>query len=123
MRRCTGIKRTGEPCKALVEPPQTLCWWHDPANSEQRSKMASKAAKAKAGELHTLKQKLIQLGDDVLAGKADKGKASVAAQVWGVAVRAVEIERRVKETEELEAKLAELEGLVAQRGEERKRGA
>jgi peptidyl-tRNA hydrolase len=47
-----------------------------------------------------LKRKLITLGDDVLSGKVDKGKASVAAQCYGVAIKAVEAETKNRELEE-----------------------
>jgi hypothetical protein len=70
MPTCLGIKKTGERCAATVEPPQEFCWWHNPANADQRSRAASKAAKAKAhpGELAEVKAQLRTLADDVVAG-------------------------------------------------------
>jgi len=75
-----------------------------------------------------LKQKLITLGDDVMAGRAHRGDAAVAAQCWGVAVRAVEAEikfkellesrivetqLKVQEQQELLSRMEELENLLA----------
>ena len=57
--------------------------------------------------------------DDVEKGELEKGKASVLAQLAGVAGRLYEAERRIIETEQLAAKVAELEDLIehqAQRG-------
>jgi hypothetical protein len=108
-RTCVGFKRSGEPCKAIVEPPQTYCWWHDPANAEQRSISASKAARAKAGEIGDIKSELRQLVQDVLAGEVETRVAAVVGQLQGYRLRAVEIERKIKETEELEVRLESLE--------------
>jgi predicted RNA-binding Zn ribbon-like protein len=112
MHTCLGIKKTGERCAATVEPPQEFCWWHNPANADQRSRAASKAAKSKAhpGELAEVKAQLRTLADNVVAGHIDKGLGSVAAQIIGVFARVVEVERKVKEQDELVARLEELEG-------------
>ena len=64
-----------------------------------------------------MKRQLRRLADDVLEGSVDKGIASVAAQVLGVYIRAVEQDRKVKETEELEERIEALE-----RTQEQKRG-
>jgi hypothetical protein len=48
MAVCAGYKRDGSNCTATVEPPQRYCWWHDPANKEERKKAASKGGKGKA---------------------------------------------------------------------------
>jgi predicted RNA-binding Zn ribbon-like protein len=111
MGTCRGFKRSGEQCAATVEPPQEWCWWHDPANADQRSRAASRAARSKAhpGELADVKAQLRTIAADVLQGRLDKGKGSVAAQILGVWARVTEVERRVKEAEELEERLVDLE--------------
>ena len=111
MGTCRGFKRSGEQCAATVEPPQEWCWWHDPANADQRSRAASRAARSKAhpGELADVKAQLRTIAADVLEGRLDKGKGSVAAQILGVWARVTEVERRVKEAEELEERLVALE--------------
>ncbi len=48
MAVCGGFKRNGAQCTATVEPPQRFCWWHDPANKEERRKAAAKGGKGKA---------------------------------------------------------------------------
>jgi hypothetical protein len=108
---CAGFKRSGERCGATVEPPQTYCWWHDPQNADQRSRAASKAATArhKVPELVEVKAKLRTIADDVLSGRLEKGKGSIAAQILGVFIRTVEVERKIKEADVLEERLEALE--------------
>ena len=109
MPRCAGTKRDGSPCTATVEPPQTHCWWHDPRNAEQRKRSASKAGKSKPSkELARTKARLSDLADDVISGAVNRSDAAVAAQLFNVYLRAVSIEMKVREVEELEAELADL---------------
>jgi hypothetical protein len=115
--RCAGTKRDGTPCTATVEPPQRFCWWHDPANADKRRRAASKAGKAKPNrELAGIKTRLSDLADDVLTGAVDKGVAAVASQILNVYLRAIELERKIRETEELEERLAALEKGATERG-------
>ena len=119
--KCAGTKRDNSPCTATVEPPQRFCWWHDPANADKRRRAASKAGKAKPNrELASIKTRLSDLADDVLADKVEKGVAAVASQVLNVYLRAMSVELRVREQMELIEKLESLEeGLEQQRGERR----
>jgi hypothetical protein len=119
--KCAGTKRDNSPCTATVEPPQRFCWWHDPANADKRRRAASKAGKAKPNrELASIKTRLSDLADDVLAAKVDKGVAAVASQVLNVYLRAMSVELRVREQMELIERLESLEeGLEQQRGERR----
>jgi predicted RNA-binding Zn ribbon-like protein len=114
MSTCIGLKKTGERCAATVEPPHTYCWWHDPANADQRSRAASKAAKAKAqpGEIGEVKQQLRDLVNDVLEGRVDKGTGSIVSQILGVWLRAVETERKIREQQEFTERLDELENVL-----------
>jgi hypothetical protein len=119
--RCAGTKRDNSPCTATVEPPRRFCWWHDPANADKRRRAASKAGKAKPNrELASIKTRLSDLADDVLADKVDKGVAAVASQVLNVYLRAMSVELRVREQMELIERLESLEeGLEQQRGKRR----
>ena len=83
---------------------------HDPAKSEQRKRIASKAGKSRPSKvLLDLRSRLVEIGEDVLEGKTDTKRASVAAQAFNVAIRCVEAERKLKESEEFEARLEALE--------------
>ena len=114
MNRCPGIKRDGSRCTVSVEPPQTYCWWHDPANSDARRRAASRGGK-RAGrgrpqaELVAVKTQLQEMADGVLSGETNRAAAAVAGQLLNIKLRAIEVERKVKETEELEERIEQLE--------------
>jgi hypothetical protein len=50
--------------------------------------------------LALLKQKLIKVGDDLVAGKAHRGNASVAVAAYGTAVKVIEAETKLRELQE-----------------------
>jgi len=107
---CRATKANGEPCTLPANSPQGLCWAHDPANREKRRRMASKAARSKPKrELSGLKAQLVDLTRDVLAGDLETARAAVANQLINTRLRAIELERKVKETDELEERLEVLE--------------
>ena len=120
---CSGTKRDGSRCTATVEPPQTYCWWHDPKNAEARRRAASKAGKSRPSrELTGIKAQLQDLTRDVLAGNLETGPAAVANQLINTRLRAIEQERRNRETEDLEARIESLER-AQEKGSPRWRGA
>jgi len=85
---------------------------------------ASKAGKAKPNrELASIKRRLSDLADDVLAAKVDKGVAAVASQILNVYLRAVSVELKAKEQLELVERLESLEEALEQRKGERRYGA
>ena len=128
MQQCGATKRDGTPCTLPAQGSAGLCWAHDPANAEKRRKGQSRGGKSKPlSDLSMLKQKLIELGDDVLAGRANRGSAAVAATCYGTAIkcvealvkvreleesRIVETNLKVREQEELIERLEALEGLL-----------
>jgi len=110
MEVCAGYKRDGSRCTATVEPPKTYCWWHDPANAEARRRAASRGGKAKPSrELTAVKSQLQEMADNVLSGETERAAAAVAGQLLNIKLRAIELERKLKETEELEERIAALE--------------
>ena len=110
MAVCRATKGSGDPCKAPATGPHGYCWAHDPANAERRSRMASKAARSKPNrELPSIKVLLEDLTERVLSGELQTGRAAVANQLVNTRLRAIEAERKIKETEELEARIEALE--------------
>ena len=114
MGPCRATKANGEPCKGTATGPHGLCWAHAPENADRRRRMASKAARAKPNrELAGIKALLSELTTRVLGGEdvepLETGRAAVANQLLNTRLRAVEVERKVKETEDLEARIEELE--------------
>lgn len=110
MPQCAGIKRDGGRCTATVEPPNTHCFWHDPANSEKRKRAASKGGKSKPNrEIGGLKQEVKDLIADVKAGEQDRAVAAVALQGYRVLKDYIELERKLRELYELEERVERLE--------------
>ena len=125
MASCSGIKADGGCCRAQAIRDSEWCFNHHPDYEQQRRRRASKGGKRGGRgrpqvELADLKGKLAALADDVLEGRVSRSKAAVASQVLNVYLRAVSVELKVRETEELEGRLEELEELLgAKKGEKR----
>jgi hypothetical protein len=110
MAQCQGIKRDGGRCTASVQPGSDWCWNHDPAHADRRQRNASRAGKGRPPrEIGEIKALLKDLTDRVLEGGLPTSVVAVANQVINTRLRAVEVERKVKETEELEARIEALE--------------
>jgi hypothetical protein len=110
MARCAAHKPNGEPCERIVSASQTYCFAHAPENAEKRRRMASKAAKSKPNrELRDIKALCEDLTERVLAGDLLPGPAAVANQFINTRLRAIEQERKNKESDELEARIEALE--------------
>jgi hypothetical protein len=122
--KCPAITRGGEACRGLVRPGNDYCPAHDPARQEARRRAASKAGKSKPGrELADIKKSLLDLAEDVLEGRKDRGDAAVAGQLLNYAIRVVAVALKVKEIEELEGRLEQLESLLEKQKETGRRGA
>ena len=110
MARCAAFKPTGEPCERIVKASQTYCFSHDPDRAEQRKRNASKAGKGGgSAEIRGLKKQLEDLAEGVLEGRVDRGDAVAVNQILNTRARLIELERKIKETEELEERLEALE--------------
>jgi hypothetical protein len=108
MPRCAGIKRDGGRCAAIVNG--SFCYQHDPARADERSRNASRAARSRPSrELVGVKAQLEDLTKDVLSGDLETGRAAVANQLINTRLRAIEQERKNRETEDLEARIEALE--------------
>jgi hypothetical protein len=120
--RCAGIKQDGGRCTTIVKPPQTHCYQHDPNRSEERRRNASRAGKSTGGrEIKDLKRRISEVVDTVLEGSQDRGRAAVAIQGFNALRGVLELERKIKETDALEARIEALE--QSQEGGSRRWGA
>ena len=116
MARCAFIKPGGERCGSTVMKGYDTCYGHRPDLADERRRNASKGG-SKAGrgrarlssEIPAIKSRILTLADEVLEGERDKGAAAVAGQLFNTVLRAIEAERRLKETEDLERRLDALE--------------
>ncbi len=115
MARCAAIKPNGERCTIEVSGKQSHCWAHDPANAEQRRRRAAKGGKGKASKVtKNLHELLEDLAKQVIDGDLETSRGAVANQLIGTRIRLLEYERRLKETEELEERIAAIEQAAAQ---------
>jgi uncharacterized protein YceH (UPF0502 family) len=120
MSFCSGIKADGGRCKAQAISGTEWCFNHHPDYEEQRRRRGSRGGKRGGRgrpvvELAAIKGKLESLADDVLSGSVDRSDAAVVAQIYNTVIRAVATGLKVKEAEEIEVRLEELEALLAQR--------
>jgi len=100
----------------VVGPGQTHCYQHDPARSGERRRNASKGGKSKGNpKLTKLDRQLEDLASDALEGKVERGVAAVVNQIINTRARLIELERKIREQEELEARLEALEDVLRAR--------
>lgn len=114
MAGCTAITQGGGRCKGVAIDGSEWCHAHHPDRAEQRKRAASRGGKRGgrgrgSGEIDGIKTLLSNLADRVLAGELETGRAAVANQLINTRLRAVEVERKVREAEEFEARLEALE--------------
>ena len=119
MAQCAAIKASGERCKGVAIDSSEWCYQHSPAHAQERRRNASKGGKrggrgrpSPAGELEEVKALLRELTEDVLPGERDKSIATVANLLLNTRLRAVELERKWKEVQELEGRLEALEDVL-----------
>src|SRR5215211_216287 len=76
----------------------------------------SKGGKSKGNsEISDLKKQLKDLAKGVLDGEVERGTAAVVNQILNTRARLIEIERKIREQEELEERLEALEGVLKMR--------
>ncbi len=122
-RQCLGITRDGHRCTAVVSGPSGHCYQHDPARAEERRRNSRRAGRSSgATEVRQLKRQLEELTQQVVEGALESGRGAVAAQLINTRIRLLEYGRRLKETEDLEARMRGIEARLADRdrGDERR---
>ena len=110
MPRCPATKRDGGQCTTIVKPPQTHCYQHDPERAHERRRNASRAGKSTGGrDVKDLKRRISEVIDAVLEGSQDRGRVAVAIQGFNALRGVLELERKIREVDELEARIEALE--------------
>jgi hypothetical protein len=121
--RCSHTYEDSSQCRRIVSSEQEYCYSHDPQRASERKRNAARGGRAKAsGELGRVKARLHTLADMVEEGQMDRADAAVISQIWGTYLRAVSVELKAREAEEVERRLEELETLLEQRKGERRYG-
>ena len=119
-RQCSAITAAGRGCSARAQGGQEWCFNHDPRRSEERRVNAHAGGRARArrqpSEVERIKKRIEEATSAVLRGKLDSGIAAVAFQGFNVMLRALELERRLRDDVVFEQRLKELEEIVRRNG-------
>jgi len=107
--RCTAITKGGERCK-LDATNGSYCWSHAPETAEARRRRGRRGGKARGtGEISEVKREIKTVVADVLEGRVERGVGAVVFQGYNTLLKAVEVERKQRELEEISARLEALE--------------
>jgi len=92
------------------------CYGHRPDLAEERKRNAAKGGRSggrgrgfASGDLTSIKAQLAQMLDTVLSGVVPTAPYAVGNQILNTLLRAIELERKIKETDQLEGRIEELE--------------
>ncbi len=121
MSSCAAIKPDGARYKARAMKGSQWCFNHHPDYSQERQRNASKGGRRgrrgrpgrPGSELHTLLEDLTQR---VIDGKLDTSRGAVTAQLINTRIRLLGHELKVREAEELEQRIEELEAYIERGG-------
>ena len=112
--RCSAITSSGDRCK-LDATNGSFCWSHAPETAQARKMRGRRGGKARgAGELAEIKRSIREVIEEVRDGSVERGVGAVVFQGFNSLLKALEVERRVREQEELLVRLERLE--EAQKG-------
>jgi hypothetical protein len=107
--RCSAITKGGERCR-LDATSGSYCWSHAPENAEARRKRGRRGGKARgASEMSEVKREIRTVVSDVLEGRVERGVGAVVFQGYNTLLKAVEVDRRIREEEQLLARIEQLE--------------
>jgi hypothetical protein len=124
LTQCSETTRAGAPCKGVAIDALGLCVAHHPEYADARRRNASKGGR-RGGRGRPIvaaadvAEQMQSLADKVLAGDLDRADAAVCGQLLNVKLRALEVGRKLKEAEEFEARLEQLEQVMEQKESDR----
>jgi len=115
--RCAAITRAGGRCKS-VATLGSHCWNHAPEKVEARKQRASRGGKTGGNgrssglsETTEAKRWIKALVAQLLKGEVERETATAAFMGLNVLARYIDLERRIREQDEIEERLAALEEL------------
>ena len=121
MAQCSAIAGSGQRCKGVAVRGSDLCAAHDPRYQERRRSGAKRGGRKRPGasaELSTVKAELRTTIGAVRDGHMDRGVGAILGGLYNTLLRALEVQRKWHEADELERRLEVLEEQA-----ERERGA
>ena len=121
MAKCAAITQAGTTCKGIPIDDSGYCYVHHPDHTEERRRHGSKGGRRGGRgrpvvEVADVKRRLLSLADDVLEGKVKREVGNAVSQILNTYLKAVTVELKAKEQEELEQRLEELESAVEAEG-------
>jgi hypothetical protein len=121
LAKCSGITQAGTACKGIPINGSSFCYVHHPDHAEERRRHGARGGKRggrgrPVAELSAIKTLLVDLTKDVLSGELETGRAAVANQLINTRLRAIETERKIKETEDLASRIEALEAKTNLKG-------
>ena len=115
--QCSFIKADGERCRIPVNNDSDVCWAHSPENSAKRSKTASKAARSKGNkEVGNLKREIRALIEAVREDEVDRNVAAVMFQGYRCLKDLIQLERQIREQEEIVRRIDSIEERLGLKG-------
>jgi hypothetical protein len=120
LAKCSATTREGQPCKGVAIRSSEWCPAHHPEYADARRRHASKGGK-RGGRGRPIvaaadvAEQMQSLADKVLAGDLGRADAAVCGQLLNVKLRALEVGRKLKEAEEFEVRLEQLEQVMEQK--------
>ena len=124
MSKCTAITRGGARCKGVAIDASGLCYSHHPDHEQDRRQAARRGGRCGGRgrpllEVHGVAEQCQELADRVLAGDLDRQLANTAGQLLNVKLRALDLQREWRETEELAREVEEMRAVLETRKETR----
>jgi hypothetical protein len=113
MSVCRATKRDGRPCTLSATDADGYCWAHSPRNAAKRKQIAAKGGRSRVGgELVGVKAEIREVIEAVRSEVLERSTGAVVFQGYNTLLKALDTERRIRETDELARELEELRLMV-----------
>jgi hypothetical protein len=127
MRRCSYTYGDSSQCKRIVSAEQSHCYSHDPHRSDERKRNAARGGKRGGrgrvgGELVRVKAEIQEVIEAVRSEALERSTGAVVFQGYNILLRALDTERRIRETDELARQVEELALIVDMTKNKERRG-
>jgi len=128
MKRCEALKDGGARCKGRAMEGSDWCYNHDPSKAEERKRNARRGGKAggrgRSGldETAEAKRWIKSLVARLIKGEVERDMATACFMGLNVLARYIEVERKLRDQEELVERMDAIEEALKQ-GRKSKYGA
>lgn len=117
---CPATKRNGEPCSLLATDADGFCWAHAPRHAAKRKEIGAKGGRGRVGsELVGVKAEIRDVIEAVRSEALERSTGAVIFQGYNILLKALDTERRIRETDELTREIGELREMVEMSKQER----